>query len=298
MSRYSDTDTYSQAGDWLAGAARRNPEALLLLAAGCCLLMRSRGNSSSRTASRSRYREVEHGHQSGSGRISSSTARSASNVRDGLSRAADSATDYASEIKDRVSETAGAYADSISEFAQDARRNVSERSTRLGRQAQSTLQGGMERVLREQPLAVAVAGLAAGAAVAALFPSTEMEGRTLGGAREALTDAAGKAGEMVMDAAGKAKERLQAAAEERGFSSEGLQGLASEVAETFTGAVAGKSADRDSPPTAPKSPASGSAVGQSGSSAGAGFGAGQNKGSTNRSPDMARANNEPGRGNR
>jgi hypothetical protein len=268
MSRYSDTDTYSQAGDWLAGAARRNPEALLLLAAGCCLLMRSRGNSSSRTASRSRYGEVEHGHQSGSGRISSSSARSASNVRDGLSRAADSATDYASEIKDRVSETAGAYADSISEFAQDARRNVSERSTRLGRQAQSTLQGGMERVLREQPLAVAVAGLAAGAAVAALFPSTEMEGRTLGGAREALTDAAGKAGEMVMDAAGKAKERLQAAAEERGFSSEGLQGLASEVAETF------------------------------GSSAGAGFGAGQNKGSTNRSPDMARANNEPGRGNR
>jgi hypothetical protein len=49
--------------------------------------------------------------------------------------------------------------------------------------------------------------------MAALFPSTEMEGRTLGVAREALTDAAGKAGEMVMDAAGKAKERLQAAAE-------------------------------------------------------------------------------------
>ena len=150
-------------------------------------------------------------------------------MREGLSRAADSATDYASEIKDRVSETASAYADSISEFAQDAGRSVSERSTRLGRQAQSTLQGGMERVLREQPLAVAVAGLAAGAAVAALFPSTDIEGRTLGGAREALTDAAGKAGEMVMDAAGKAKERLQAAAEERGFSSQGLQGLASEV---------------------------------------------------------------------
>jgi hypothetical protein len=83
----------------------------------------------------------------------------------------------------------------------------------LGRQAQSTLQDSVERVLRDQPLAVAVAGLAAGAAMAALFPSTEMEGRTLGGAREALTDAAGKAGEMVMDAAGKAKERLQAAAE-------------------------------------------------------------------------------------
>ena len=130
---------------------------------------------------------------------------------------------------------------------------MSERSSRLGRQAQSTLQDGVERVLRDQPLAVAVAGLAAGAAVAALFPSTEVEGRTLGGAREALTGAAGKAGEMVMDAAEKAKERLQSAAEERGFSAAGLQGLAGEVAETFTGAVAGKS---DSPPTVPKSSAS------------------------------------------
>ena len=77
-------------------------------------------------------------------------------------------------------------------------------------------------------------------------PSTSIVGRlrvmrpplrTLGGAREALTGAAGKAGEMVMDAAEKAKERLQSAAEERGFSSAGLQGLASEVAETFTGPI-------------------------------------------------------------
>ena len=297
MSRNSNTDTYSQAGDWLLGTVRRNPEGLLLLAAGACLLMRGRTSSSSRTASHSSYGEVGQGHQSGANRLSSSTGRTASSMRDGLSRAADSATDYASEIKDRVSETASAYADSISEFAQDAGRSVSERSTRLGRQAQSTLQGGMERVLRDQPLAVAVAGLAAGAAVAALFPSTDIEGRTLGGAREALTDAAGKAGEMVMDAAGKAKERLQAAAEERGLSSQGLQGLASEVAETFTGAVAGKSAGRDSPPMVPKSSASGAAASQSGSGAGTNFGAGQGR-DTNRSPDMARATNEPGGGSR
>ena len=210
MSRYPDTDTSFQAGDWLAGAARRNPEALLLLAAGACLLMRSRGSSSSRSPARSQYRDIDHGQQSGSGRISSSAGRTASNLREGISRAADSAADYASDIKERVSDTASAYADSVSEFAQDTRRTVSERSSRLGRQAQSTLQDGVERVLRDQPLAVAVAGLAAGAAVAALFPSTEVEGRTLGGAREALTGAAGKAGEMVMDAAEKARERLRA----------------------------------------------------------------------------------------
>jgi hypothetical protein len=304
MSRYSTTDATSQAGDWLAGAARRNPEALLLLAAGCCLLMRSRGSSSSRLPSRNRYGELEQS-QSGSNRVSSDAGRVTSNLG-GLSGAAESASDYASDIGKRVSDTAGAYAESISEFAQDAYRNVSERSARLGRQAQSTLQDNAKRVLRDQPLAVAVVGLAAGAAVAALFPSTKMEGRTLGGAREALTDAAGKAGEMVLDAAGKAKERLQAAAEERGFSSEGVQGLASEVAEAFTGAVTGKSGDRDSPPLIPKASASGTTTGQGSSSAGTspgagsigagGLGAGQGNRDTNRDPDMAHATKELGRG--
>ena len=141
MSRYP-TDTSFQAGDWLAGAARRNPEALLLLAAGACLLMRSRGSSSSRSPARSQYRDIDYGQQAGSGRTSSSAARTASNLREGISRAADSAADYASDIKERVSDTASAYAESISEFAQDTRRNVSERSSRLGRQAQSTLQDG------------------------------------------------------------------------------------------------------------------------------------------------------------
>src|SRR6266542_4219852 len=208
MSRYSETDTYSQATDWLMGTARRKPEALLLLAAGCCLLMRSGGNSSARAASHrygedashSRYGEDSERYQSQSSRTPSDIGRASLNVREGLSRAADSATDYASQIKDRVSDTASSYAQSISESADDTRRNVSERSARLKRQAQSTLQSGMDRVLRDQPLAVAMAGLAAGAAVAAVFPSTGIEDRTFGGAREALTEAAGKAGERVVEA--------------------------------------------------------------------------------------------------
>ena len=111
MSRYPDTNTSFQAGDWLAGAARRNPEALLLLAAGACLLMRSRGSSSSRSPARSQYRDIDHGQQAGSSRTSSSAGRTASNLREGISRAADSAADYASDIKERVSDTASAYAE-------------------------------------------------------------------------------------------------------------------------------------------------------------------------------------------
>jgi hypothetical protein len=47
MSRYSNNDT-----DWIMGAARRNPEAVLCLAAACCLLLRS---GSSFSSERSEY---------------------------------------------------------------------------------------------------------------------------------------------------------------------------------------------------------------------------------------------------
>ena len=298
MSRYSETDTYSQAADWLMGTARRKPEALLLLAAGCCLLIRSGGNSSAKAASHSRYGEDRERYQSQPSRTPSDIGRASSNVRDGLSRAADSATDYASQIKDRVSDTASSYAQSISESADDTRRNVSERSARLKRQAQSTLQSGMDRVLRDQPLAVAMAGLAAGAAVAAVFPLTEIEDRTLGGAREALTEAAGKAGDRVVEAAGKAGERLKSGAEERGLTSEGLKELAGEVTDTFTSAVSGKSEDQGGAPKVPQSPAA-AATGPSQSFGTAqSFGTGPAKPDANRSSDKTRAGLEPGRGNR
>jgi hypothetical protein len=282
MSRYSDRDTYSQAGDWLLGTARRNPEALLLFAAGCCLLMRGGASSSSRRAS---YGADEY--RSASNRASSDFTRDPSTSREGL---ANRASDYASQVKDRVSDTASSYAESVSDFAEDARRNISERSEGLKRKAQSTLQSGMDRVLRDQPLAVAMAGLAAGAAVAAVFPSTEIEDRTFDGAREALTEAAGKAGERVMRAAGKAGERLKSGAEERGLTSEGLKELAGEVSDTFTSAVSGKSDEKGPTTIVPQSPAA--ATGPQS------FGPGQGKPEANRNADKTRADIESARGNR
>jgi hypothetical protein len=269
MSSYSDRATYSQASDWVLGAVRRNPEAVLLLAASCCLLMRS---GSSQSASHVSHRQEDWGYEPGSSRASSDLRRGSASPREGLSSAAESASDaaksasdYASQVKDRVSQTASSYADSVTEFADDARRTVSEHSTRLKRQAQSTLQSTMQRVLREQPLALAVAGLAAGAAVAAVLPSTDIEDRALGGTHEKLRDAAEKAGTRLMDAAGKAGERLKSSAEERGLTSEGLKDLAGEVeglkdlagevTDTFTSAVSGKPDDRGGASAGRESPA-------------------------------------------
>jgi hypothetical protein len=237
MSRYSEMDTTSQAGDWLMRTARRNPEALLLLAAGACLLMRSGGSAPARMAPRSRSDAREGNYSEEAARRARNTA---ADVREGVSRAAGSAADYASDIKERISDAASGYADSVSEFADEARRVITERSEYWQREASSQLRGGMERVLREQPLAVAVAGLAAGAAVAALFPSTKLENQTFGGAREKLADAAGQIGERAMDAAGKAGERLKEAAEERGLTTEGLKKMAGEVADTFTSEIKGE----------------------------------------------------------
>jgi hypothetical protein len=224
MNRDSDSDLYSQTTNWLVGTAKRNPEGLLLLAAGCALLLRSK---SSRTPS----------------------MRSDASVQQ---RAVGDATTYAADIKKKVSDTVNQATESVSDMAGDATRAVSDQSQRFARNAQSTFDSTMSRVLREQPLAVAMVGLAAGAAFAAVVPTTDVEKRTLGAAGEAISDAAGKARDTVMEAAGKAGERLKSGAEERGLSTQGLKELAGEVTDAFKSSVSGKVDDLHAATTVPE----------------------------------------------
>jgi hypothetical protein len=232
MSRYSDYDAPSSTADWMMNTVRRNPEGLLLLAAGCALLMRSGASPLSRQFSENSYRDTADGGRPGATRQSS--------LREGISRTTEGAADYVSDVKDRVAETTSSYASAMTDYAEETRRSISEQSARMKRQAQSTLQTGMDRVLREQPLAVAILGVAAGAAVAAVFPVTDVENQALGPTRDALVDAANKAGENLVGAAGAAGERLKATATERGLNPEGLKEIARDVADTFTTAVTGK----------------------------------------------------------
>jgi hypothetical protein len=270
MTNHSTMQNYTQAGDWLLGTARRNPEALLLLAAGCCLLMRSR--SSSRNGGRARFSEYHpdrDSYEAGSPYqqqqytgSQSAPRKVVSQAGEAVSRATDAASEYVTNVTQRVTEAAGSYADTVSRYTQDAGRSIYEQSERFTRQAQSTVQETISRVVREQPLAVAAVGLAAGAAIAAIFPSTRLESRTFGGAREALTEAASKAGENLMGAATQAGERLVSAAAQRGLSSEGLKNMAGEVAETFSNSITGD-ASPASPSIAPQKPGIGSDVGKS-----------------------------------
>ena len=220
--------------DWLMSAVKKNPEGLLLLAAGCALLFRTRS---------SRSRQWSHGYQSyssGQGQHGPRMEHRGSGGKDwempeGMSRAADTAREYASNVGKTVGETARSYASAAGEYADHASQTIRDQSGRIAEQTQSTI----ERIVREQPLAVAIAGAAAGAALAAAFPSTRMERETLGPAGKRLSEAATNAGERLSKAASAAGERLMSAADERGVNAEGLKEVARDVAGSFEKSFSG-----------------------------------------------------------
>src|SRR6476646_3601046 len=236
MSMYSDIRD-SGAGGWLVGAVKNHPEGLLLLAAGCAPLTRSSAPSSPTSRDAPVYGPNDS--------TQSGEEPRTRTVGERLSTAAQSAGDYVSDIGESVAETASSYASSVSSYADDVGRATAKHSGRLARQAQSTARDTINRVVQEQPLTVALVGADAGVAVAAAFPATDLENRTLGTSGERLRDAAGRAGEQLKDAATKAGQRLAAAADERGLNTEGLKEVARDVGETFSSALEGEDANQN-----------------------------------------------------
>ena len=291
MNRHTGNDPFVQAGDWVVKTARANPEALLVLAAGCALLMRGAGRSRS-ASHRQIYRsgdfenpnDMRHtgawreGVTRAAGNAGAYASDAAGRVSDAASRASgyaseagNRAADYASDAGRRVANSASGYASSLSKYAGDVQRNladtaaaVSDYASDVGRNlseqaaavsdyagdmgrgmadqaarftdgTRSAMQSGYGYVLREQPLAIAVIGLVAGASLAALFPRTEMEAKALQPAGEALADTAAKVKNNLMEAAGEAGERLKQRAAERGLNPEGLKEMAQEAVGAFTG---------------------------------------------------------------
>lgn len=217
----------SGAGEWILKTVSRNPEGLLLLGAGVALLMRT----GLRQSEKYRYREFsQSGRQYPGSREYSPTGESVGNR---VGEAARRAGEYVSETTDKVSETARSYASSAAEYADEATRAAMERSRRMAEQARETA----DYVVREQPWAIALAGILAGVAVAAAFAPTRIERRTLGPAGERLRSAAGHIGEQLMEAGTQAGERLSEVAEERGLTSEGLKEAARDVGKAFSASL-------------------------------------------------------------
>ncbi|MGC2159737.1 MAG: hypothetical protein WA662_25620, partial [Pseudolabrys sp.] len=141
-------------------------------------------------------------------------------------------------------DAAKSYASSAAEYAGQAKRVVEDQSDRVVRQTQSIAQG----VLQNQPLAIVAAGLAAGAALAAAFPSTELEKETLGPVGDQMSKVAERFGDQLKQATSKAGEKLKTAAEERGLHTEGLKDVAGEVVDTFKASMTGQAVQNDMGP--------------------------------------------------
>ena len=228
-------------GEWIFNAIKRNPEGLLLLAAGAVLMMRTSLPRSSRAAS------IDATHGPTQGGASKPASQMADVVTDGARRTMDAASSYASAVSDTARQTmdaAKSYASSAAEYADQAKRVVGEQSDRVVRQTRSMAQG----VLQNQPLAIVAAGLAAGAALAAAFPPTELEKETLGPVGDQMSKVAERFGDQLKQATSKAGEKLKTAAEERGLHTEGLKDVAGEVVDTFTASMTGQAEQNDMGP--------------------------------------------------
>jgi ElaB/YqjD/DUF883 family membrane-anchored ribosome-binding protein len=203
----------SDNGEWILNAIKRNPEGLLLLAAGAALLLRT-GNRNSGTT-----RPVAAAYGNDFSASAKSEAESA--IRQTF--------EAASGVAQQTADTAAAYASAASDYADRARRTVGDQSDRIARQTQSMARN----ILQNQPLAIVAAGLAAGAAIGALFPPTDLEKDTLGPIGDEVAKAADDLGDQLKAATSRAGETLKTAAEKRGLNTEGLKEVADEVVGTF-----------------------------------------------------------------
>lgn len=233
-------------------AMRDNPMPLVLIGAGIAWMMFSesprrgdnrsydRGDDHDRgrrwDADQDGRRRMARMRDEGEGmmtRASQAAGEAASSIRDTVSEAAGRAGEMASGMMDSARETAG----QVGDMASSAYRRVTgaagsatdmsgmtEGARRYAMEARGQADRGMRWMLDEQPLLLGALGLAVGAAVGALIPSTEMEDRLMGETRD---DLVGRVRETAEEAYEGAKDKAQ-----------GLMGEAGEKAGAAGGGIA------------------------------------------------------------
>jgi hypothetical protein len=236
--------------NWLVTKVKQNPEAFLVLAAGCALLLRATGTASRGTGG---YRNDRWNDESRLNAIRDRTTAVARNVvsdlqdrvQDTANAVSQKASDYATALSDKagaMSEQATGYVTSLSDQASDWGRSVADETARMGTRVRSSTQDGLGRVVKEQPLAVAALGIAAGAAIAALLPPTRAERDALRPLGDVAKDAVAAGLSQVKDAASATGEQLKDAAQRRGLSAEGIKDMAREATQTFADKIAATAA--------------------------------------------------------
>jgi hypothetical protein len=247
----------------LAGAARSQPAGLLLLVAGTSLLLSGMRPPSAATARRAKgaVRKIAQGDFSA--------------VTDGASDMASGVREQIGDLGSKAGELARSYTESVSDMASDAQQALRDRSQQLAATARSSAQSGVSFVLEDQPLLLAAIGLATGATLGALLPSTPQENRLMGEARDKVAEFASEAAKQKIDelgsAASEATDRLKSAVKDRvAASTEGLGDLAKDVVEPFANVASGSGSSSSGSRSSQSSQASQGSTGSGQTGTGAG----------------------------
>jgi ElaB/YqjD/DUF883 family membrane-anchored ribosome-binding protein len=170
----------------LTDAATQNPVPLLLVSVGVAWLMLTsrsgkRDDASASYSTSPGYRERMGNVRERAAHAADTAYGAVSSTRESLKHAAESSREALRTSRDTLEQTAESLREGASRAAAIARERVDD------------ARGGMDRLLHEQPLMLGALGLAAGAIIGALLPTTEQEGQFLGETRDkTLKNAADK----------------------------------------------------------------------------------------------------------
>jgi len=162
----------------------------------------------------------------------------AGDVRHAIGSAVGSATETVSERAGELREQARDRAGDLAERAEELGSGARERARDLGHRAQKQTRrarGGVERLMKDNPLAVAAGIAAIGLAAGLLVPETERERRSLGPVRDDLAERAQTTASRIKDAAVEAGQEVKdAVQEEIKFRAPELKSTLSDAAQTVT----------------------------------------------------------------
>jgi ElaB/YqjD/DUF883 family membrane-anchored ribosome-binding protein len=243
----------------LGDQARRNPLACAIIGVGVAWLMMSdrRTLTNGVYATNGSY-GTDGSHAGNGSHLGSSALRAAGNAVDAVSGAFDKvsgAFDKVSSVASDVGENATAGYAATSEatrhFADQVKgkvMSIEEKAMDMARQGRERINQGRERLtnagmaagtrswdlLTDQPLVTAGIGLAVGAALGAMLPSTETEDELLGTysdeLKEQAQEVAGEQFEKIKSVAGEQFEKVKSAAEEAASATkESVQKMSSEM---------------------------------------------------------------------
>ena len=142
------------------------------------------------------------------GRITDRAGYVRDSVREGMSATASGIGERASDLSDQAGELAGRARERVGEFGG----NVRQRARDLGYRAKDRsrqARGGLERMVEDNPLAVAAGVAVLGLAAGLLVPETEREQRLMGPTRDDLMNRAQETARRVKDVAVEAGQELK-----------------------------------------------------------------------------------------